>query len=89
MAIPPQRLHTTGHHLGKLDSDGPVPESIHRDSIIESYKDVISNMYERGRQGLEGEIPWRRFPLDGSPKVIRGAADNAVAPAPDGVKGRQ
>ena len=89
MAIPPQRLHTTGHHLGKLDSDGPVPESIHRDSIIESYEDVISNMYERGRQGLEGEIPWRRFPLDSGPKVIRGG-DNAVAPPPsDGNKARQ
>jgi hypothetical protein len=87
MAIQSQRFHTTGH-LGKLDSDGPVPESIHRDAIIESYEDVISNMYERGRQGVEGEIPWRRFPLDGGPKVIRRAQDSAVAPAPDGIKGR-
>ena len=85
MAIPSQRFHTG--HLGKLDSDGLVSESIHRDAIIESYEDVISNMYERGR-GVEGEIPWRRFPLDSGPKVIRGG-DNAVAPAPDGIKGRQ
>jgi len=69
-------------HLAKVESDGFVPESARRNVVIESYEDVISNLYEGGR-GVEGEIPWRRFPLNSGPKVIKGADDG-----PDGNKGK-
>jgi hypothetical protein len=76
-----QRFHSG--HLAKVESDGFVPESARRNVVIESYEDVISNLYEGGR-GVEGEIPWRRFPLNSGPKVIKGADDG-----PDGNKGKQ
>ena len=57
-------------------------KSIRRDVILESYEDVISDLYKIGR-GEEGKIRWRSFPLDGSPKVIK-ETEEGITLAPEG-----
>ena len=62
---------------------GTPKTSIRRDVVLESYEDVISDLYGRGQRGGGGEIRWRSFPLAGGPKVIKDT-DEVITPAPDG-----
>ena len=60
----------------------PFPTDRKREHVIESNGGAISDLYERGLP-RDDEVRWRRFPLDGGPRVVK-VRDEAIPPAHDG-----
>ena len=68
----------------------PLPRSIHRhattdvrrEDVIVSNAGAISDLYNKGL-AKDDEVLWRRFPLDGGPRVVK-ARDEAIPTAHDG-----